>query len=311
MRFKVLSCVLISGLIVCQSVLAGNPPGLQRISEHVYSYVDVTNASAAGNSFGANAGVVVGRDAVLVIDSLISAKEADRFIADIRKVTDKPLKYLVNTHYHLDHSWGNCQFVKAGAAVISHENARSCLPEAKEALAHPEKFGVTAKDLEGTELQGPTITFSDSMTVNLGDVTVELRYPGTTHTNDSVTAYVPEDKVLFVGDILFSRYHPFLADGDLSIWQQALGELANTPAEKIIPGHGPISGKSDLETMKIYLREFDALARTLCEGKRPEDAPAIAQELINRLPQQERTELPGLVELNLRLKYLPQPADQK
>jgi cyclase len=311
MRFKVLSYVVVLGLIVCQSALAADSPGLQRISDHVYAYVDTKNASPAGNSFGANTGVVVGRDAVLVIDTLISAKEADRFIADIRKVTDKPVKFVVNTHHHLDHAWGNCQFVKLGAAIIGQENARGFLTEAKQSFAHPEKFGLTAKDLEGTELQGPTITFSDSMTIDLGNVTVELRYPGTTHTNDSITAYVPEDKVLFVGDILFNRYHPYMADCDVSRWQQVLGELQTTPAVKIIPGHGPVSEKIDLENLKTYLREFDALARTLCAGKGAEDAPVIAPELIKRLPQQERTELPILVETNLRVKYLPQPVEQK
>jgi len=311
MRFKVLSCVAVLGLIVCQSVLAADAPGLQRISEHVYAYVDAKNASPAGNSFGANTGVVIGRDAVLVIDTLISAKEADRFIADIRKITDKPVKFVVNTHYHLDHAWGNCQFAKLGAAIIAHENARLHLAEVKQELAHSEDSGLTAKDLEGTELQGPTITFPDSMTVDLGNVTVELRYPGISHTNDSITAYVPEDKVLFVGDILFNRYHPYMADCDVSRWQQVLDELQTTPAVKIIPGHGPVSEKIDLENLKIYLGEFDALARTLSAGKRPEDAPVIAQELIKRLPQQDRTELPMLVEANLRLKYLPQPAEQK
>ncbi len=304
MRFKVLPCIVGLCLVLSSFALAGDNPALQRISAHVHAYVDTKNASPAG-SFGSNAGLVVGRDAALVIDTLISAKDADRFLADIRKVTDKPVKYVVNTHHHLDHAWGNCQFVKLGAAVIAHQNALSHAPEDATALAHPEQYGLTAKDLEGTTLQGPTTTFTDTKTIDLGDVTVELHYPGPTHTNDSITVYVPQDKVIFLGDILFSHYHPFLAEGDLTHWQQVLGELEQTPATKIIPGHGPVSSKADLQDMKTYLREFDIQAKTLCAGKVAADAPAIAQELIKRLPQQQRTELPMLVESNLRLKYLP------
>jgi cyclase len=312
MRFKVkiVPYVVVLCLAVCSSVLAADTPALQRISEHVYAYVDAKNATPA-TGYGANAGLVVGRDAALVIDTLTSAKDADRFLADIRKVTDKPVKYVVNTHHHFDHAWGNCQFVKVGAAVVAHQNAASHASEDVAAFAHPEQFGLTAKDLEGTTLQGPTITFTDVKTIDLGDVTVELRYPGPTHTDDSIIAYVPQDKVLFLGDILFSHYHPYVAEGDVTHWQQVLGELEQTPATKIIPGHGPVSSKADIENMKTYLREFDTQAKTLCAGKVADDAPAIAQELISRLPQQQRTELPTLVEFNLRLKYLPKAEAKK
>ncbi len=174
MRRKVLSFIVILCLFVFSSVFAAEAPALQQISDHVYAYCDTKGASPSC-SYGANTGLVVGRDAALVIDTLISAKEADRLLADIRKVTDKPLKYAVNTHHHLDHAWGNCRFVKLGAAVVGHENALSHATENEHALAHPEEHGLTAKDMEGTTLQGPTITFKDSMKIDLGDVTVELR----------------------------------------------------------------------------------------------------------------------------------------
>ncbi len=237
MRFKALACIGLLCVVMCSSAGADGAPVLQKISEHVYAYVDTKNAGPA-DSFGSNAGLVVGNDAALVIDTLISAKHADRFVADIRKVTDRPVKYVVNTHHHLDHAWGNCEFVRLGATVIAQENALSHVTEDAQTLAHPEGHGLTAKDLEGTTLQGPTITFTDSMKIDLGGVTVELRYPGPTHTNDSIVAYVPQDKVMFVGDILFTRYHPFLAEGDLIQWQKALGELAAGLDTKIIPGHG-------------------------------------------------------------------------
>lgn len=304
MRFRIVAWAVILCSVVFQSVVVEAAPGLRKISEHVYAYVDVRNASPAGNSFGANAGLIVGNNAALVIDTLASAKEADRFLADIRKVTDKPVKYVVNTHYHLDHAWGNCQFVKLGAVVISHENTLAHMAEAAKSLDHPEQLGLTARDLDGTKLRGPAIVFKDSMTIDLGDVAVKLYYPGPTHTDDSITAYVPQDKVLFTGDILFTRYHPFLAEGDLANWQKVLTDLEQTPAAKIIPGHGPISSRADLEEMRTYLIEFDAHAQALCEGKRADDSQTIARELIKRLPDQQRTEMPILVEFNLKFRYL-------
>lgn len=310
LRSQVSRFAVVLVLALCSPLLAGDAPGLQKISDHVYGYVDIKNAAPA-TGFGANGSLVVGRDAALVIDTLVSAKEGDRFLSDIRKITDKPVKYVVNTHYHLDHAWGNSQFARQGAVVISHDNTRKAMPQAAQALAHPEQFGLTPKDLEGTTLQGQAITFADSLTIDLGDVTVELRYPGPTHTDDSIMAYVPQDKVLFLGDMLFTGYHPFLAEGDIVHWQEVLTGLEQTPAEKIVPGHGPVSNKADLQNMKTYLREFDAQAKALCAGKKAEDAPTIAQELMKRLPQQRRTELPALVEMNLRAKYLAQPEAKK
>jgi glyoxylase-like metal-dependent hydrolase (beta-lactamase superfamily II) len=305
LRFKVLSCVVALFLAVSQAVVCGADPGLQKISEHIYAYVDVKNASAAGNSFGANAAVVVGSNGALVIDTLVSAKEADRFLKDISEVTEKPVKYVVNTHYHLDHAWGNCQFAKLGALVITHDNARAHMTQSAYLLDHPELLGLTAQDLESTTLVDPAITFTDSMTIDLGDVTVQLDYPGPSHTDDSITAYVPQDKVLFTGDILFTRYHPNLTDGDFTSWQEVLVELEQTPAVKIIPGHGPLSSRADLQDMRTYIHEFDAQARALCQGKRAEDVQGLAEELVKSLPDQQRTELLSLVELNLLLRYLP------
>ena len=88
--------------------------GLEKIADNVYSYVDIKNGTPQ-KSFGANAGIIIGEDGIVVIDTLVSSKEAMRFIKDIRAVSDKPIKYVINTHYHLDHTFGNSEFVKLGA----------------------------------------------------------------------------------------------------------------------------------------------------------------------------------------------------
>jgi cyclase len=232
-RFVLLSvCLFVPGFVAAEETT-----GLTKLSEHVYAAVDFKNASPAGNSFGVNTGIVVGNDAVLVVDTRISAKQARGFIADIKKVTDKPIKYVVNTHYHLDHSWGNCEFTKLGAVVIGHENGRVRSLEAiKEAIPRLQDFGLSPQDMEGTTPSPYTITFKDSMLIDLGGVTVSLSYFGPAHTDDSIIALVDQDGVLFAGDILFTRYHPFLADADVAGWQKALAKLETIPAKIIVPG---------------------------------------------------------------------------
>lgn len=299
-------CALILALFMSGPSFAQEARPLQKLSDHVYAYVGVTNASPAANSFGANSGVVIGRDAVLVVDTLVSAKEAELLRADIKKLTDKPIKYVVNTHYHLDHAWGNSVFVKDGAVVIGHENSRLAGSKNISALEHAGDFGLTPQDMEGTVLELPAVTFQDVMRVDLGGgVAVDLSYPGPTHTNGSITVFVPGDKVLFLGDILFTHYYPYIGEGDILSWIKVLSGLEKTPAKIIVPGHGPLSTVSDIKAMKVYLKDFDVLAKKLCRGKKQDDAPAIAAELLKQLPDQGRTELPFLVEENLRDKYLP------
>ncbi len=294
------ACLFAPGLVSAEETA-----GLTKLSEHVYAAVDFKNASPAGNSFGVNTGIVVGNDAVLVVDTRISAKKAREFIADIKKITDKPIKYVVNTHYHLDHSWGNCEFVKLGAVVIGHENWIKLASRYKEGMSHPEYYGMTAEDLNGTTLSPPTITFKDAMLVDLGDVTVSLSYLGHTHTNDSIVVLVEQDGVLFTGDILFTRYHPSMNEADVQGWLKTLAKLESTPAKIIVPGHGPVSTTADIKDLEVYLTEFDKQAKVLCAGKTQDDAPAIAQEMLKILPDQKRTELIWGVENNLRSKYLP------
>ena len=296
-------------LLLCLSVpgfvMAEETAGLTKLSEHVYAAADFKNATPAGNGFGVNTGIVIGNDAVLVIDTRISAKKAQEFIADIRKVTDKPIKYVVNTHYHLDHSWGNCEFVKLGAVVIGHENGPKLTSRYIEGISHPENYGLTAEDIKGTTISPPTITFKDALLVDLGGVTVSLSYLGHTHTNDGIVALVDQDGVLFAGDTLFVRYHPSMGDADIQGWLKALAELEKTPAKIIVPGHGPVSTVADVKDLEVYLTEFDKQAKVLCAGKTQNDAPTIARELLKVLPDQKRTELIWAVENNLRSNYLP------
>jgi glyoxylase-like metal-dependent hydrolase (beta-lactamase superfamily II) len=274
--------------------------GLTKIADNVYSYVGVKDASPA-RSFAANAGIVIGRDGILVVDTLISAKEAQRFLADIRKVSDKPIKYVVNTHTHLDHAFGNCVFEKAGAVIISHDADRGLLERVgASTLKNIGNYGLKPEDMAGTEIAYPKLTFSERLTLDLGGETVELIRVAPSHTEGSLIVYLPAKKLMFSGDVLFTDFHPFLADGDIPGWTRTLDALLAMDVERIVPGHGPLSTKKDLGEMKEYLLLFDAKARELSAGSR--DAGAIAAELKKTLPKRSMAD--WMISFNVKNRYL-------
>ena len=128
--------------------LARADSGLVKVSNHVYSYADVKPVSPL-NSFGANAGIVVGDNAVLVVDTLICAKEAKKLIQEIRKTTDLPIKYVVNTHYHFDHVFGNGEFIKMNATIISHTDCKKRMEQT--GSGNPKRRGSLRPDRKGYE----------------------------------------------------------------------------------------------------------------------------------------------------------------
>ncbi|MBI5444840.1 MAG: MBL fold metallo-hydrolase [Deltaproteobacteria bacterium] len=274
--------------------------GLIKIAENVYSYVGVKDGSAA-NSFAANAGIVVGKDAVLVVDTLISARSAERFLADIRKVTDKPIRYVVNTHTHLDHAFGNCVFTKLGAVVIAQEKDREALEKsADSALKSAVAFGVTEELLQGTTIAVPTVSFTDRARVDPGGIAVELISAASSHTAGSALVWVPSRKVLFTGDVLFTDFHPYLAEGDIGGWLKALDTVSALDAVAIVPGHGPLSTAKDVEDLKAYLVTFDKTARQMAAAGAGADA--IVAELRKILPARSQAE--WMIETNVKGKYL-------
>ncbi len=301
MRNNILSCwfsVCCFLLFVIQTAHAET--SLVKITDYVYSYVDVKEASAA-NSFGANAGIIIGKKGIAVIDTLVSAKEAKRFLQDIRKISNKPILYVINTHYHLDHSFGNGVFTKLGAAVIAHENCRDEMRmKAADGLANSKNYGLTSEDMAGTEIDYPDITFTDRMRLELGGVEVDCMYVAPSHSKGSILVHVPAEKVVFAGDILFTDFHPYMADGDIKGWRQTLDFLAALDADKIIPGHGPLSDKKDVSDMKSYITAFDKKANELAAG--PGELEDVVIEMKKFLPAKTRGD--WIIGANIQGKYL-------
>ncbi|TBR17056.1 MBL fold metallo-hydrolase, partial [bacterium] len=238
---------------------------------------------------------------------LISSKAAKRFIRDIRAVSRKPIKYVINTHHHLDHAFGNYEFVKLGAVVIAQENDKKAMENtAEDTLKDIGWFGLTADDMKGTKPAYPILSYGDKMEIDLGDQKVELIHARHSHTEGDTLVYLPGKKVLFTGDVLFTNYHPFIGEGNIDEWAKELDEIQSMDVEKIIPGHGPISTKKDLDDMKAYIIMFDQKAKEL--SLRLTDAEEILAEIQKALPQ--RPEGAWLIMANIQMKYLKK-ADSK
>jgi len=280
------------------SAMAG--PGLTKVADGVYSYVDTKNPSPA-TSFGANAGIIIGRNGIVVVDTLISAKEAQQFIKDIRAVSDKPITYVVDTHDHLDHVLGNSEFLKLGATIVAQADTKAAMVKNGDALLQRAKyFGLGDEAMAGTTVVVPSLTFNDTMEIDLGDRKVELIHAGPSHTSGSLFVYVLDSKTLFAGDILFTNYHPNLREGDMHGWVKALDRIATMDVAAIIPGHGPISSQKDVQAMKEYLIAFDVKAREL--AARSSDPDAIAAELKKTLPQRQYFDM--FISSNVKGLYL-------
>jgi glyoxylase-like metal-dependent hydrolase (beta-lactamase superfamily II) len=294
-KFLVLVVVLFA---LCDCAFAAEK--LTKIAENVYAYVGTINSSK-NNSFGANAGIIIGRNGIVVVDTMISAKEAKRFIRDIRTISRKPIRYVVNTHYHFDHVFGNSEFAKLGAVVIAQENVKKAMENsARETLKNIGEYGLTPKDMKGTTLAYPVLTYSDRMTIDIGGQQIELIHARQSHTDGDTLVYLPGKKVLFAGDILFTNYHPFLGEGNIEEWAKKLDDIKLMDVEKIIPGHGPLSGKNDLDDMKKYILMFDQKAKEL--ASQSDDVQKIVTAIQSALPQ--RPEGAWIIAPNIQMKYL-------
>lgn len=252
--------VCVCMLLLCTTATLWGAQGLKKISNGVYAYSNIKSGSP-DNRFGANAGIVVGDNGLLVVDTLTSAKEAAKLLEDVRKITPRPIRYVVNTHYHLDHAFGNCVFADIGAIIISHATCRRQVQQIQgQALETAKSFGMDDAALAGTRIVVPDMAFEKSLELDLGNCVVRLVYGGQpSHTGGSIMVLIPEQKVVFAGDILFTDFHPFMAEGDLNGWAKTLDCLLALGAEKIIPGHGPLSGAKDVQEMN-----FDHNAKRLC-----------------------------------------------
>ncbi|MCW2614793.1 MAG: Zn-dependent hydrolase, glyoxylase [Frankiales bacterium] len=246
-------------------VATSGTPVLHEVADAVYGYVQPD-----GSWWINNTGLLVGRHGAVSVDACATEARTVAYLEAIRKVTDRPVRTLVNTHHHGDHTHGNYLF--RDATIVAHEKTRDALLEA--GLWRNPPFW-TPFELGDVELEPPSMTYADELTLWVDDTRCEVRHVGTpAHTTNDSVVWLPEQSVLFAGDLLFSGGTPFLLMGSVAGAVQVLEEvLAPLGARTIVPGHGEISGPGLVDEVLGYLRFVqDLAARAHADGVAPLEA---------------------------------------
>ncbi len=217
--------------------------GLIELKPGVYA---VVTSIIPPDDGGPNAGFIVSGDDVLIVDSLMSPECGRQLMAYLCQVTDKAPKYLVNTHHHGDHSFGNEVF-SPPATVIAHEYARNQLATRGDEIIHifTRKWESLIPDISKTKAVVPHISYKDRLNLYVGDHKVELIHFGAAHSKGDTVVYLPQDKILFTGDIFLNGIFPPIFGSSTGLIE-ALEEMENIDADIIVPGHGYVASKDDL-----------------------------------------------------------------
>jgi cyclase len=223
------------------------PPETIEVSDGVYAYIQPD-----GTWWINNTGFLTGSQGVISIDACATRRRTQAYLNAIATVTAAPVRAVINTHHHGDHTFGNCLF--PGAAIIAHEQARA------EAIAFgpPRDLPFWDGPLWGElTLDPPFITYSDQIAVHAGDLRAEIRHVGVAaHTTNDSIAWIPDRSVLFCGDLIFNGGTPFLLMGSVAgavhVLQHVIMPLS---ARTIVPGHGQVfDGTEPIEQTLDYLR---------------------------------------------------------
>ena len=221
------------------------PGRLEEVAAGVFAYIQPDGSWMINNT-----GVLLARDGVTAVDACSTERRTRAFLDSVASVTRLPVRTLVNTHHHPDHTAGNGLFT--GATIVAHDNAR----EEMRTLGLPRNSGIwTDVDYGDLRLALPFLTFADRLTLWADELRCELLFTGQpAHTTNDIVAWIPEHSVLFAGDLVFNGGTPFLLSGSVLGAIEVLERFVKPlGARTIVPGHGPVAGPEVIDQVLGYL----------------------------------------------------------
>jgi glyoxylase-like metal-dependent hydrolase (beta-lactamase superfamily II) len=339
-RVAVLSLLVLGGVALLivrpDAAQRPRPPGaefkgdafrLNKIQDGIYHAV-----GTGALSVGCNAAVIVNRDDVLVVDSHSTPAAAWALAEQIKTVTDKPIRYVINTHFHWDHAHGN-QVYGSDVEIIGHEFTRRMLAAGESTRGRSYDMFVTSgipvqiaqltKQIDGmpdgpakdkvreqlsiqqqyreasaaVKVQPPTVTLTDSMTLYRGGREIRLQFLGRGHTGGDVVVYLPKERVVASGDLLTAG-PSYLGDAFVPDWSATLDKLRALDFDWVLPGHGEaFQGKAKIDQFKSYLADFWQQAKKLHDsGVSAEEA---ARQIDMRKHIADYPEVPALKDVGV------------
>lgn len=228
-----------------------------------YSSISATDKTVP---FGGSNNVwIVFKEYVVVIDANFP-KEAGDVIAAIRKTTKLPIKYVLDTHHHGDHAYGNCIWAKEGAKIVASNPAARLLK-----TSGPKAWQDAAKDradIKSNELKQADVTFDDKFVIDDGTQRVEFLHFGHCHTAGDAVAYLPKLKILCTGDACVNGAFNFMGHSNSASWIQNLTKMEKLDIDLICPGHGKVAGKELLGRQRRYFEDMRAHVKKGIEGRK-------------------------------------------
>jgi cyclase len=217
---------------------------IEELAEGVYGYIQPDGSWWINNS-----GFLAAGDRTVLIDTCATEARTRRLLDEAMRVTGAAVSTVVNTHHHGDHTNGN--YLAGTATIIGHRNTRELMIAT--GISHYEQAfeGINWGKLQ---LRPPDVTFEDTVTLYAGDTRVELRYAGNpAHTTNDVLVWLPEQSILFTGDLVFNGGTPFALMGSIAGSRAALDRIRALGARTIVPGHGGVCGPDQIDVVDGYL----------------------------------------------------------
>ena len=249
--------VAIVVIFACSGLSAAQPT-VQQVGAGLYAYISDNDASA-------NSTFLIGQTGILVVDTGLNATEGTKLLGAIRQVSNLPVKFIINTHYHPDHQGGNA-VVGPDAVVISTDFTR-----------HRTLALMQSPKMASFHFRPANVTFQKQVTVYLDPYPVDVYFPGQAHTSGDALVYFPQQRVMATGDLFLNRSCPAMDKGSAANWIQALDHVLQLPLAHVVPGHFEVGSKADLQRFRDYLADLFQQVRAM--KQRGENLDQVRQNL--------------------------------